>query len=58
MFILGTKKGAMRLALITAIIAGSRTTLETLPPTDLMLVNKESEVIVVYLTAKKKVVTS
>ena len=48
----------MRLALITAIIAGSRTTLETLPPTDLMLVNKESEVIVVYLTAKKKVVTS
>ena len=57
MFILGTKNGAIRDADITAIIAGSRTTLETLPPTDLMLANKESEVMVVYLTAKKKVVT-
>ena len=38
--ILGTKKGAIKLALITAMIAGSNTTDETLVPTDLIEVNE------------------
>ena len=49
--ILGTKKGAIKDADITAMIAGSRTTLETLPPTDFTDTIKESKIFLVYVTA-------
>ena len=50
--ILGTKKGAIKLALITAIIAGSNTTDETRVPTDLTdIVNERTKIFLVYVTA-------
>ena len=48
--ILGTKNGAIKLALITAMIAGSNTTDETLVPTDLIEVNAGIKIFLVYLT--------
>ena len=49
--ILGTKNGAIKDADITAMIAGSRTTLETLPPTDFTDTIMESKIFLVYVTA-------
>jgi len=54
--ILGTKKGAIKDADITAMIAGSRTTLETLPPIALTDAIEDFKRFLVYLIATHMVV--
>ncbi len=54
--ILGTKKGAIKLADITAMIAGSRTTPDTLLPIPLTDTIKEFKIFLVYLIATHMVV--